>query len=50
MTRIVRIGKPVMGVLLLAVGAMTVSGVDKRIEAWMVDRMPGWLVELTTRL
>ena len=42
--------KPIMGGLLLLVSALTVTGADKAIETWMVDHMPGWLVELTTRL
>jgi cytochrome c biogenesis protein CcdA len=43
-------GKAVMGGLLLLVGALTVTGADKAIETWMVDHMPGWLLDLTTRL
>jgi len=42
--------KPVMGGLLFLVGALTITGADKVIETWMVDRMPDWMVELTTRL
>ena len=42
--------KPIMGGLLLLVSALTGTGADKAIETWMVDHMPGWLVELTTRL
>lgn len=38
-----------MGVALLVVGALTVSGTDKMVETWLVDRMPEWLVALTTR-
>lgn len=43
-------GKLVMGVLLLLVGALALTGVDKIIEAWLVDRMPAWLLDLTTAL
>lgn len=46
--RLAAIGKPVMGVFLLLIGALTVTGVDKRVEAWMVDHMPEWLITLTT--
>jgi cytochrome c biogenesis protein CcdA len=42
--------KPIMGGLLLLVGALTMTGTDKAIETWMVDHMPDWLVDLTTRL
>ena len=46
----VAVGKPVLGALLLTVGVLTVGGVDKRVEAWMVERMPEWLVDLTVSL
>jgi len=26
------------------------TGVDKRIEAWMVAHMPSWLIDLTTAI
>jgi hypothetical protein len=26
------------------------TGVDKVVEAWLVDHMPGWLLELTTTI
>lgn len=42
------IGKPAMGAALLLVGVLTLAGADKAIEAWMVARMPGWLLDLTT--
>lgn len=42
-------GKAAMGVLLLLIGASILSGVDKRIEAALVDASPAWLTELTTR-
>jgi cytochrome c-type biogenesis protein len=45
-----RIGKPVMGATLLLVGVLAFTRTDKTIEAWMVARMPDWLVDLTTRL
>jgi cytochrome c biogenesis protein CcdA len=47
--RIARVGKPVMGVALLVIGGLTVTGADKRVETWIVNRMPDWLLTLTTR-
>ncbi len=44
------IGKPVMAGMLLLVGLLTFTRTDKTIEAWMVARMPDWLIDLTTRL
>jgi cytochrome c-type biogenesis protein len=41
-------GKPTLGALLLVVGGFALTGADKAIEAWMVDDMPGWLLDLTT--
>jgi cytochrome c-type biogenesis protein len=48
LARVASIAKPVMGVMLLAVAALALTGTDKLVEAWMVDHMPGWLLELTT--
>lgn len=38
-----------LGVLLVAAGLLIVLGLDKGLEAWLVDRSPAWLTELTTR-
>jgi cytochrome c biogenesis protein CcdA len=42
-------GKLVMGVLLVAIGVLIVAGLDKRIEAILVEASPAWLTDLTTR-
>ena len=42
-------GKIALGVVLLAVGASILSGVDKRLEPVLVEASPAWLIELTTR-
>jgi cytochrome c biogenesis protein CcdA len=42
-------GKALLGAALLVVAAMILLGLDKRAEAWLVDRSPDWLTELTTR-
>ena len=42
-------GKVVLGVLLLAVGVLILTGLDKRLETILVDASPAWLTELTTR-
>jgi cytochrome c biogenesis protein CcdA len=44
------VGKPVMGLLLVLVGVLALTGADKVAETWMVEHMPAWLVELTTAL
>ena len=41
--------KRVLGVALVGLGVLIVLGVDKNVEAWLVDRSPAWLTELTTR-
>jgi cytochrome c biogenesis protein CcdA len=41
-------GKQAMGVLLLAVGLLILSGLDKVAEAWLVEASPEWLTRLTT--
>ncbi len=50
LTGLAALGKPTLGVLLLLVGAVVLTGVDKVVEAWLVDHMPGWLLELTTTI
>jgi sulfite exporter TauE/SafE len=42
-------GKLTMGVILVAVGILVISGLDKRLETMLVDLSPAWLTELTTR-
>ena len=47
--RIAGVGKPVMGVALLLISALAITGTDKVVETWMVNHMPEWLLALTTR-
>jgi len=42
-------GKIAFGIVMVLVGLATVTGGDKRFEAWAVDHSPAWLTELTTR-
>lgn len=42
-------GKPLFGVALIVVGALVMSGFDKLIEASLIEIMPLWLIEFTTR-
>jgi cytochrome c-type biogenesis protein len=42
-------GKAALGVLLLAVGVLVLTGLDKRLETILVEASPAWLTELTTR-
>lgn len=44
-----RIGKGVLGGLLLVMGLLIVSGLDRSLETWLIDISPVWLTELTTR-
>jgi len=39
-----------LGVLLILVGVFFLTGLDKRIEAALVEAAPDWLVDLTTRI
>jgi cytochrome c-type biogenesis protein len=48
--RITRIAKPAVGVLLVLVGMLSITGGDKVLESRLLDVMPAWLVDLTTRL
>lgn len=40
--------KQALGALLVVVGALILSGVDKQAEAWLVQSSPAWLTRLTT--
>jgi cytochrome c biogenesis protein CcdA len=44
-----RAGKALLGVLLVTVGLLVATNVDKRLETILVDASPEWLTELTTR-
>jgi cytochrome c biogenesis protein CcdA len=44
-----RAGKTVLGLVLVAVGLLVATGLDKRLEAILVDASPEWLTQLTTR-
>ncbi len=41
--------KGVLGALLAGAGLLILTGLDKRLEAWLVDVSPEWLTALTTR-
>jgi len=42
-------GKQALGVLLLLLGLSILTGLDKRLEAALVDASPEWLTKITTR-
>jgi cytochrome c biogenesis protein CcdA len=42
-------GKAALGGMLIVVGLLIVSGLDKRLEAVLVEASPAWLTEITTR-
>lgn len=39
-----------LGVVMLLFGGFILSGFDKRVEAWMLDAAPAWLLRITTSL
>lgn len=43
------LAKTALGLLLVLVGVMIVTGLDKRLEILLVDLSPDWLTALTTR-
>ncbi|HTD03055.1 cytochrome c biogenesis CcdA family protein [Undibacterium sp.] len=45
-----KLGKQVLGGVMLAVAVLVLSGLDKRVEAVLVNASPMWLVQLTTSL
>ncbi len=44
-----RRGKQLLGITLLLLGALILSHMDRRLEAWLLDHSPAWLTALTTR-
>lgn len=44
-----KLGKSLLGGLLLVLGVAILSGLDKSFEAWAVRISPDWLTDLTTR-
>lgn len=44
-----RTGKVALAVLIIALGAIELSGLDRSLEAALVDASPAWLTTLTTR-
>ena len=44
------IGKKLLGIFLLMISILILTGLDKRMEAFLVDISPSWLTELTTSL
>lgn len=45
-----RAGKRLMGAILLLIGGLILTGLDKRAEAWLVEVSPDWLTRLTTAI
>jgi cytochrome c-type biogenesis protein len=50
LAQITRLGKPAVGALLVLFGMLSITGGDKILESRLLDVMPTWLVDLTTRL
>ncbi|ROH86340.1 cytochrome c biogenesis protein CcdA [Pseudomethylobacillus aquaticus] len=44
-----KVGKQVMGIALLVVGLLILTGFDKSIESGLLDILPTWMTEITTR-
>jgi cytochrome c-type biogenesis protein len=42
-------GKQLLGLVILALGVMIATGVDKSFEAWILDHTPDWLTAATTK-
>ena len=41
--------KALFAVVILVMGVLILTGLDKRVETWAVDQSPQWLTNLTTR-
>ncbi len=43
-------GKTALGVLFLVLAILVLTGADKALEAWLLEQMPAWLLDLTVSL
>jgi len=48
--RCATLGPRIMGAALVAVGALMLLGLDRALEAYLLERLPDWLLDLTTTL
>jgi cytochrome c biogenesis protein CcdA len=44
------VAKPAMGCVLVAVGVLVLTGTDRIVETALTRAMPGWLLDITTRI
>jgi cytochrome c biogenesis protein CcdA len=44
-----KVGRQGLGMVMLGLGILIVTGLDKSVEAWVLDRTPDWLSALTTK-
>ncbi|MGD9738602.1 MAG: cytochrome c biogenesis CcdA family protein [Bauldia sp.] len=49
LARIAAIGRIVLGVLMITIGVLILTGLDRRLEGWLGSVLPVWLVDLTVR-
>jgi cytochrome c-type biogenesis protein len=49
LARTVQIGKPLLGIVFVAIGLSILTGWDHQLEAVLVEASPSWLTSLTTR-
>jgi len=42
-------GKTVLGLIMVSIAVMILTGMDKHVEVWLVEISPDWLTALTTR-
>jgi cytochrome c biogenesis protein CcdA len=45
-----RVAKPALGSALVAVGLIVLTGTDRIVETVLTRAMPGWLLDITTRI
>jgi cytochrome c-type biogenesis protein len=44
-----KVGRQGLGMVMLGLGILIVTGLDKSLEAWVLDRTPDWLTAVATR-
>ncbi len=44
-----RLGKTLLGTAMIVIAVSIASGLDKKIETWLVEISPAWLTDITTK-
>lgn len=49
MARLAALARPALGLAFVAVGLAIATGLHHRAEAWLIETLPAWLIDLSVR-